>query len=101
MKYTIGSFEEFHEFCWRYEDRRKQFSYRGLQAIWDYITEWEEATGEEIEFDFIAICCDFTEYENLEEIKKEYSEIETMEDLEERTEVLLFEDHEGIVIRDF
>jgi hypothetical protein len=37
-----------------------------------------------MEFDPIAIRCDFDEYENLKEIKENYQDIETLEDLRDR-----------------
>jgi hypothetical protein len=35
-----------------------------------------------MEFDPIGIRCDFDEYENLKEIKQNYQDIETLEDLQ-------------------
>jgi hypothetical protein len=35
-----------------------------------------------MEFDPVAIRCDFDEYENLKEIKENYKDIETLEDLQ-------------------
>jgi len=49
-------------------NRSEQFSYKGLNALFDYLENLEEDTGEEIELDVIALCCDYTELsiENLE-----------------------------------
>ena len=41
-------------------DRYDQFGYSALRVIFDYIEEYEESTGEEIELDVIAICCDYS-----------------------------------------
>ena len=41
--------------------RKDQFSYEGLELIFDYIQEYEQETGEQIELDVIAICCDWAE----------------------------------------
>jgi hypothetical protein len=38
------------------------FSYEGLGALFEYLTEYEEDTGAELELDVVAICCDFDEY---------------------------------------
>ena len=51
--------------------RPGQFTYDGLDALYEYLVDVEESTGEEIELDVIAICCDFIEYPSIEEIKKE------------------------------
>jgi len=64
------------------------FSYEGLSALFDYLENYEDDTGEQIEFDLVALCCDFTEYENLQEIKDNYSDIESLEDLEGYTTVI-------------
>jgi hypothetical protein len=47
--------------------RPKNFTYEGLTALWEYLEEYEESTGEELELDDIAICCDFSEdsWENI------------------------------------
>jgi hypothetical protein len=41
--------------------RGEQFSYEGLGLIFEYIDEYEASTGEEIELDVIAICCEWSE----------------------------------------
>ena len=53
--------------------RPDNFSYDGLEALYNYLLSLEEDTGSEIELDVIAICCDFTEYENIEEYLKEHN----------------------------
>lgn len=67
---------------------KNNFSHEGLQALYDYLNELEESTDEQIEFDPIAICCDFTEYDNLKEIQAQYSEIKTLDDLRDNTQVI-------------
>jgi NAD(P)-dependent dehydrogenase (short-subunit alcohol dehydrogenase family) len=42
-------------------DRKDQFSYEGLELIFDYIEEYEQETGEQIELDVIALCCEWSE----------------------------------------
>lgn len=64
------------------------FSYEGLSALFEYLEDYEDDTGEQVEFDLVALCCDFTEYENIQEIKDNYSDIESLEDLEGYTTVI-------------
>ena len=45
-------------------NRGDQFSHEALLALFEYYTEYEESTGEQIELDVIAICCEWTEYDN-------------------------------------
>jgi len=53
-------------------DRRDNFSYEGLNALFDYLEDYEEQTGEEIELDVIALCCDYAE-DTVEGIARNYS----------------------------
>lgn len=69
------------------------------KALFDYLEEYEQSTGEEIEFDIVAICCDFTEYADIEEIKANYNMIKNIDDLFQYTQVIEFDD--GIIIQNF
>ena len=66
----------------RYE--RENFSYDGLKALFEYLEEYEEGTGEEIELDVIALCCEYAEYDSLKEYNDDYGtkygEIELIQD---------------------
>ena len=42
-------------------DRGEQFSYGALVMLFDYLEQYEDDTGEQIELDVIALCCDYTE----------------------------------------
>jgi len=65
--------------------RPDNFSYDGLVALYDYLDDFEEDTDEEIELDVIAFCCDYTEYKDLEEYKKSYSSINSIDDIQGAT----------------
>ncbi len=41
--------------------RGDQFSYEGLELIFDYIEEYEASTGEQVELDVVALCCEWCE----------------------------------------
>ena len=41
--------------------RPNNFSYEGLQALFEYCEEYESDSGESMELDVIALCCDITE----------------------------------------
>jgi hypothetical protein len=55
-------------------NRADNFSYAGLKALFAYLEEYEESTGEELELDVIALCCDYTEYANVEEFVAAYDD---------------------------
>jgi hypothetical protein len=44
----------------------------GALAMAESLVEYEEGSGEEMEFDAVAIRCDFSEYESLQEWAKDY-----------------------------
>lgn len=44
--------------------RGEQFTYRGLEALFDFLEEMEADTGEEVTLDVIGLCCDFSEHES-------------------------------------
>jgi len=51
--------------------RREQFSYSGLRALFDYLEEFENEVGEEIELDVIGLCCDYVELDE-QEAREQY-----------------------------
>ncbi len=52
-------------------NRENQFTYEGKVALYDYLEECKDDTGQEVELDVIALCCEYTEYENIDEFRKE------------------------------
>lgn len=96
----------FYEFSDRFlqsDNYKNNFSYEGLKALFNYLEEYEEETGEQIEFDMIAICCDYTEYSNWKELKADYKDyfkennIKNIEDLKDYCQVIELENG-GIII---
>jgi len=89
MKQSVNSYD-FHR---AFEQLRPDnFSYDGLEALFEYFEQLEDDIGEEIELDVIAICCDYSEM-TLEEINQDYMrEYETIdeaiEDLSDETTVI-------------
>jgi len=80
MKQTIN----FNDFVNAFKEagHGEQFSFNGLHALYDYLKDYEESTGEELELDVIALCCEFTE--------ASYNDIEEAYNLPERTDVVQF-----------
>ena len=82
--------------------RPNNFSYEGLLALFDWFEMLEEDCDQKIELDVIAICCDFSEYENLKEFQNDYGdEYESLEDIENSTTLIKIEDEEGFIIQQF
>jgi len=105
---------------------KNNFTYAGLKALFDYLEQYEEDTGEPIEFDPIALCCEFSEYKSAWDAMEQYqpedmptegeegddlveiqekNEAEALRWLEERTTVIPFDDNtldgRGIIISNF
>lgn len=69
MKTTVT----FYDFKREFEAiRPNNFTDEGLIVLWDYLEEYEDSTGEEIDLDVIALCCDYCE-ESLSNIVDSYS----------------------------
>jgi hypothetical protein len=94
MKQTVN----FSTFTDAFQIRKDNFTYAGKRALFDYLESLEEDTGEEIELDVIALCCDYTEYENLAAFQADYSDsYETIEDIEKETTVIRIDDTSFII----
>ena len=109
MKKTISEHEFLNEFR---ATRPDNFSYEGLKALFEYLEDFKQDTGEEIELDVIAICCEFSEHSSATEAAENYSDFEidgegdeeeaeekALDFLEERTQVIVFDG--GVIIQDF
>ena len=70
MKTTVN----FSQFCDAFNSmgRENQFSYEGKKALFDYLEQYEEDTGEEIELDIIVLCCEYAE-STPEDIARDYN----------------------------
>ena len=54
------------------QDDNAAWSYSGARALCEYLEQKEEDSGEEEEFCPVAIRCDFSEFESLEDWAKDY-----------------------------
>ena len=84
---------------------KDNYSMEGLYTLYNYLNDLSEDIGESIEFDIVAIACDFNEYESLEEALDQYDNINTYDELEKHTSILnismFFDNHKGIIIQAF
>ncbi len=69
MKQTVNLCE-FRDAFYRM-GRKDQFSYEGLEILFNYLKDWEQETGEEIELDVIALCCEYAE-STIDELISDY-----------------------------
>jgi len=79
-------------------DRKENFSYEGRKALFKYFEELEGEQDKQIEFDCIAICCEYSEYKNLAELNREYAkEYKSIDEVEEDTQVIRIDDNSFII----
>ena len=105
MKQTVTEYQFVDSF--RACGRESQFSVPARRALFEYLEEYENSTGEEIELDPIAICCEWAEYKSPKEAAKVYGlelrggdeESRALDWLREKTQVIEFDG--GIVIQQF
>ena len=99
MKQSVNMYDFEREFK-RFE--RNNFSYDGLKALFGYLEEYEEGTGEEIELDVIALCCEYMEYDSLNEYNRDYdtkySEIDAIQD---DTTLIKIDGGDGFIIQQY
>ena len=69
MKQTVN-LHDFRDAFYRM-GRKDQFSYEGLEVLFDYLDELEQEIGEETELDVIALCCDYAE-STIDELISDY-----------------------------
>ena len=79
-------------------DEYASFSREGAIALYNFI---EEAYDENYEFDSVAIRCTYSEYDSLQECLSNYDNINTLEELVERTAVVPIPSTDKIIIEDF
>ena len=87
MKITVN-FSDFVD-AFRAYDRFDAFGYDALMVIFEYLEEYEESTGQEVELDVIAICCDYS-VDCWEDIADNYRiDLEDCEDDDEKEAAVL------------
>ena len=81
--------------------RANQFSREALLSLYDYFEMLEQDCGINIEYDPIAFCCDYTEYESIKDACNEYDGFETVEDFEGYTTVIQVPNSEKVILQNF
>jgi hypothetical protein len=105
MKQTVSSYQFVESF--RAAGRESQFTRAALFALFDYLENYGDFCGVELELDPIAICCEWAEYPSALKAAHDYgssgkendTEEAALEWLENRTQVVEFEG--GVVIQLF
>ena len=84
-----------------HSDEYGGWSYAGAYALAEYLEELEESTGEEMEFDRVAIRCDFSEYRSLYQWADDYFAGDSWMEEMEVTEGMVENDEHEEIIREY
>tara|TARA_R110000824_G_scaffold395207_1_gene595690 strand:+ start:333 stop:632 length:300 start_codon:yes stop_codon:yes gene_type:complete len=96
MKQSVNMYQ--FERAFNNMDRGEQFSYDGLKALYEYLEEYEEDTGTEVELDVIALCCEYAEYDSLKEFQADYGEkYGSIEAISDETSLIPIDDNSFII----
>lgn len=79
--------------------RPDNFNYAGLNALYDYLDQLSDDTGQDVELDVIAICCDYCQYDTVEDACAAY-DLKDREELEHSTIVIDCAD-DSVIIANF
>jgi len=79
--------------------RGDQFSREAFEALFQLLDECYDDAGS-YKLDVIGLCCDFMEYDSMEELQGNYDHIESLEDLHDNTLALELPSG-GLVIQQF
>jgi hypothetical protein len=88
----IQTIQSFREFATMFEYMGRADQFQSLEWLYDYLEEYSDSTGEPIELDVIALCCEYTEM-TYDEIACECTDIDLPDpadysDLDEGGEVI-------------
>jgi hypothetical protein len=120
IKQTVN----FSQFCDSFSDTYKDnFTHDGKKVLFDYLENLSDDIGEDIELDIIALCCEYTQYDDVEDfiaqygytdIKKEdFNTYDTpkdnledfnkavMDDLYNKTQVITIDGSDGFIIANY
>ena len=80
---------------------KNNFSIEGLSSLYDYLVDLEEDQNTEFDFDPVAFACEYSEYNNLQEIIENYNSIDNIQDLENNTSIIPVVGTERLIIQNF
>ena len=69
MKTTLNTYDITNALL---KDENASWSYNGAKELADYLEQYEEDCGIELELDVVALRCEYSEWDNLEEWGRSY-----------------------------
>lgn len=78
--------------------RPDNFSYEGLGLLFEYLEQYEQDCGTELELDVIALCCDYSEAPPIEIAEAYNVEVDDVVELLESAGVYVGTTDEGMIV---
>lgn len=79
-------------------NRAENFTYEGRKALYHYFDD----IGEPVEFDVIALCCEFSEYKNIKEFNhQQYSNFKNWDDVSDVTTVIQIPGSKAAIVQNY
>lgn len=94
--YTRVSFYDFQR-AFNDANRAENFTYSELEALFNYLEELEEDTGEQIELDVIALCCEFSAYDSPRECAEQY-DLDIDEDMDDDEIIDIIRENTTVIV---
>lgn len=69
---TQVTFSDFWQWQQNSGNYKNHFSYDGAKALFEWLEEYSEETDQPMDFDPIAWCCEFAEYDSVEDAYSEH-----------------------------
>lgn len=96
---------EFAEWLKQSDSYKNNFTFEGAKALQEYLEQLSEDIGENIEFDPVAWCCEYSEYKDWQDAYEQLGDgsitdkNEQKQFIDERTQTYEFEG--GLIVQDF
>ena len=68
-------------------DDYASWTYEDAEALFDYYEQFSDDMGEDVELDRVALRCEWTRADSIDEVIEEYDDINSLEDLQDQSQV--------------
>jgi len=99
MKKTISNYDFRQEFVLL--NRVENFTYEGLNCLFEALQDLEDDIDEQIELDVISLCCEFIEFDNLSDYNEHYAtDMISIEEISDEGFLFCCVGEEGFITRE-
>ena len=67
-------------------DDYASWTYEDAEALFDYYEQFSDDVGEDVELDRVALRCEWTRADSIDEVIEDYDDINSLEDLQDQTQ---------------